>query len=239
MFQSTQPHNDPELIRASAFARDLESTAAIDTLAGTTRLSALNPSLMQDLQRFGAEPAAGCGLEPLEVMAASLRHCRDLLVHLQIDGAVLPMTILPTTWQLQCPLTLDQLLALRLPELRVLRVQPARRLDPTDEVLPISPLRPLLWDLAMRGAREALLPEIAGIAAYRVPPGSNLRGLTTGVSIDAAVSLLQRQTTPLRGIAAYPGFDAGRATRLLNALYLQAALMVSRTHPAALPTAAA
>jgi hypothetical protein len=44
---------------------------------------------------------------------------------------------------------------------------------------------------------------------------------------------LKRATTNLREIADWPGFDRARATRLLNALYLQSGLMVSRTHPAA------
>lgn len=236
MFQPTQPDPEEAGMRHGAFLPAAVDSS--DTLAGTTRLSALNPSLMQDLQRFTEAPSIGGGLDVLEVMAAALRHCRELLLHLQIDDAVLPLTVLPGSWQLQCPLTLDQLLALRLPELRVLRVQPARRRELGDAPLPLSPLRPMLWELAMRGAREALLPEIAGIAAYRVPPGSRLGALATGPSIGQAVSRLERQTTPLRQIETFPGFDRGRAMRLLNALYLQAALMVSRTHPAALPARA-
>ena len=37
----------------------------------------------------------------------------------------------------------------------------------------------------------------------------------------------------LRDLAEWPGFDRVRAARLLNGLYLQAGLIVSRTHPAA------
>ena len=37
----------------------------------------------------------------------------------------------------------------------------------------------------------------------------------------------------LREICAMPGMDRTRAMRLLNALYLQAGLIVSRTHPVA------
>ena len=37
----------------------------------------------------------------------------------------------------------------------------------------------------------------------------------------------------LRDMAEWPGFDRPRAMRLLNALYLQAGLIVSRSHPAA------
>ena len=44
---------------------------------------------------------------------------------------------------------------------------------------------------------------------------------------------LRRATTNLREISEWPGFDRARAMRLLNALYLQAGLVISRTHPAA------
>ena len=40
-------------------------------------------------------------------------------------------------------------------------------------------------------------------------------------------------TCNLREICAMPGIDRHRAMRMLNALYLQAGLIVSRTHPAA------
>jgi len=41
------------------------------------------------------------------------------------------------------------------------------------------------------------------------------------------------QTSNLREMAGWPGFDRERAMRLLNALYLQAGLIISRTNPAA------
>jgi hypothetical protein len=47
------------------------------------------------------------------------------------------------------------------------------------------------------------------------------------------VARLRVQTSNLREMATWPGFDRERAMRLLNALYLQAGLIVSRTHPAA------
>jgi hypothetical protein len=86
----------------------------------------------------------------------------------------------------------------------------------------------------MHGSREELLPEIAGAAAYRMAPGVNLGDLQLSGTLDAAVRRLQRQTTNLREMAEWPGFDRPRAMRLLNALYLQAGLIVSRTHPAAM-----
>ena len=85
----------------------------------------------------------------------------------------------------------------------------------------------------MRGARVDLLPEIAGVATYRVGPGADLRTLDLGGTVAAAVARLRLQTTPLHDIASWAGLARGRARRLLNALYLQSALMVSRSHPGA------
>lgn len=233
MFHSTQPN-------ASALMRigDFEHQHAGDDdsgEAGATRLSALNPSLQQDLLRFetGLRPGGGPDtLDVLGVMAAALRHGRALLLHLQLDYHVIQITVHPADRQLLSPLSLQQLLALRLPDLRVLRVEPA----PGDagSGLYTAPLGPLLWELALRGPREALLPEIAGIAAYRVTPGADLSLLELVGSLAAAVARLRQQATPLRDIAGWPGFDRGRATRLLNGLYVQAALMVTRTHPGAI-----
>ena len=96
-----------------------------------------------------------------------------------------------------------------------------------------QPLAPLLWEMSLRGSRERLLPEIAGTAAYRVAPGVNLRGLEMPSILGAAVDRLRRRTCNLREVAEWPGLDRERAMRLLNALYLQGGLIVSRMHPSA------
>ena len=94
-------------------------------------------------------------------------------------------------------------------------------------------LAPVLWAMAMRGAREALLPEIAGQAAYRVAPGVSFDGLDLPAVLARCITRLRRQTCNLREICEWPGIDRSRAQRLLNAVYLQAGLIISRTHPAA------
>ena len=215
-------------------ARRAASGPADEVDAGATQLSSLNASLLQDLLRFGpptGAPERSDGIDLLEVMAASLRHSRALLLHLQLDYRVMPLSVWPATRTLQSTVPLRQLIGLRLPELRVLRVQPARRAEPDP---PHAPLGPLLWELAMRGARSALLPEIAGVATYRVAPGAELGGLDLSGMVVQALMRLRLQTTPLREIATFPGFDHDRATRLLNGLYLHSALIVSRSHPGAL-----
>jgi hypothetical protein len=236
LFNSTQPTDAADLLRVSEFQRRQRSAPdTVHTEAGATRLTSLNPSLLQDLLRFEAKASPGQSLEVLEVAAASVRHGRALLLHLQHGYRVIPVAVLPAQHQVRSPLDLERFLELRLPELRVLHVEPARGGDAgaATEAVHLLPLGPVLWELALRGSREALLPEIGGHAAYRIAPGAALDGLEISGTLAQAVARLRQQTTPLRQIAAWPGFDAERAMRLLNALYLQAALMVSRTHPAA------
>ena len=103
------------------------------------------------------------------------------------------MTLLPASRQLDCPLPQHELLSLRLSDLRVLRVEPAQ--TPAPEALPPQPLGPLVWELALRGARSELLPEIAGVAAYRVNPGVSLQMLDLSGTLAHAVMRLRRQPT--------------------------------------------
>jgi hypothetical protein len=253
MFESTLPVDTADLMRVSAFWRYLDETlpdpgaSASSITAGSTpstlgtRLSSLNPSLLEDLQRFDQGERRDGGLEPLEVIAAAVRHGRRLRLHLQHEGRVLPVTVFPAQRLVHCLLPQDQLFTLPLDGLAVLHVEPAPIGLPGENGSPATPemaryfsaLGPLMWELALRGAREELLPEIAGNAAYRIAPGADLTALQISGTLLSAVQRLQRETTNLRELSTWPGFDRPRAMRLLNALYLQAALMVSRTHPAA------
>jgi hypothetical protein len=238
MFQSTLPLGEPDLMRVSAFQRyldDLVRVGSVDTT--TTRLTSLSPSLMQDLVRFERN---GQQSELLDVLAACLRHAYPLTVNLQWTDRVVPLTLFPAERLVHCPVTMPQFLASRLNELQVMQVEPAMLRAPghheaslVGELQMYSPLAPLLWEMALRGARDRLLPEIDGIAAYRVAPGVSLRGLEMPSILGAAINRLRRHTCNLREIAAWPGLDRERAMRLLNALYLQGGLIVSRMHPAA------
>lgn len=238
MFESTLPFGEPDLMRASAFRRYLDESARsgqADSMA--SRLSTLSPSLMLDLMRFEQE---GQQSGVIEVLAAGIRHARKLLVHLQATDRVVPLTVFPLEHLVHCPMPMEQFLALPLGELSVLHVELALLRPPGDRVQAMvgepahyNALGPVLWELALRGPRADLLPEIAGQAAYRISPGLNLRMLELSGSMAEAVARLQRDTRNVREIALWPGFDAERAMRLLNGLYLQGGLMVSRTHPAA------
>jgi hypothetical protein len=242
LFQPTRPAGESRLMRASTFQRRRESVhASLTTSAAVTRLSMLGRSLVQDLARFEDK---GRETELLEVLAASVRHSRSLLVHLQCDDHVLPLTVFPADWLVHTPVAMDELMAWPLADLRVLHYETPAMPPPgsadfdPEKSRRLAPLGPLLWELALRGGRAALLPEIAGVAAYRVAPGVELRSLPLSGSLGMAVQRLRRETRSLREIAGWPAFDAERAARLLNALYLQAGLIVSRSHPAAIAAAA-
>ena len=242
MFESTLPFDSTELMRVSEFRLQHDDAGwGSHSEAGSTRLTSLNATLLQDLKRFEPARSDGDGLEVLEVLAAAMRHGRALLLHVQHMYRVIPLTVFPADTLLHCSLSIEHLLALELSDMRVLHVEPARLRPPGSDHLArvgesrhYAPLGPLLWELALRGARGTLLPEIAGPVAYRVAPGTALHRLGLAGTLAAAVERLQREFCNLREIAAWPGFDEERAARLLNGLYLHASLMVSRTHPAAI-----
>jgi hypothetical protein len=148
----------------------------------------------------------------LDVLAACLRHGYPLTVNLQWIDRVVPLTLFPAERLVHCPVSMPQLLDSRLNELQVMQVEPAMLRAPghrdaslVGEPQMYSPLAPLLWEMALRGARDRLLPEIDGTAAYRVAPGVSLRGLEMPSILGAAVDRLRRRTCNLRQMAGWPG----------------------------------
>jgi hypothetical protein len=236
MFEPTIPFGEPELMRASAYQRYLDELEA-DSVNGaiSTRISQLSPSLQADLLRFGHDGGAS---EVVEVMAACVRHAKRVTIHLQCGDRVVPLTVFAQERLVHCPVPMEELVGKHLLDLRVMHVEPALLCPPGDEQASLvgaghlhHPLAPLLWELAMRGLRRDLLPEIAGPAVYRVAPGLDIASLPTRGALPAAVQRLTRQTATLRELSEWPGMGRERAIRLLNALYLQSGLIVSRSHP--------
>ena len=202
-----------------------------------TALSSLSPSLMQDLLRFDKDNPQR---ELLEVLAAGVRHTQPLAIALAWERQALTLSMFPTQRLVHCPLPMADVLAGNLDAMQVRQVQPASLRPPGSAELArignpafYAPLGPLLWAVALRGARDALLPELAGQAAYRVAPGVTLSGLDVPGAMAACINRLRRKTSNLREIAGWYDIGPLRATRLLNALYLQSGLIVSRSHPAA------
>ena len=237
LFDSTIPFGEPELLKASAYRRYLDELDFESTLSGaaSTGLARLSPSLQADLLRVELR---GSDTEAVQVMAACIRHSTRVTIHFECFDRVVPLTVFPHERLVHCPMDIKVLVERHLPQLRVMHLEPATLRPPGDadsalvgEERMHHPLAPLLWALAIRGPRRELLPEIAGPAVYRVAPGLEVAGLPASGALKAAVERLRRQSTSLSGIAAWPAFDRERASRLLNALYLQAGLIVSRSHP--------
>jgi hypothetical protein len=226
------PRFDTALPRASDFRRRLRQSGG-DTAGGGTS-STLDPtldaSLLQDLQRFDRAGSSGAGLEALEVVAAAVRHGRGLRLMLEHEGLVLPLTVMPIERVVYAPLPLAQWELLRWSTMKVLQVEGVAT-PPTDQQH--APLGLVLWALALHGARAQLLPEIAGPVAYRIAPSADFSGLDLGGTLAAAVARLRRQATPLAGISSWPGLDRESACRLLNGLYLQSGLIITRSQPGA------
>jgi hypothetical protein len=245
MFDSTIPFGEPELVRASGFRRYLPQRndgSAASFLS--PQLASLSPSLMADL---GHGPTHEQRTELLDVMAACVRHAQPVTVHLQCSERAVPMTLFPHERLLHCPIPIDMLLAQREPELQVIHIEPALLAAPGEAVwhrgrpgpyavadLCFHPLGAILWDLALHGGRHELLPEITGPAVYRVSYGLDMGDVTMSGTLLSAVYRLRRESCRLRDVASWPGFDRERAVRLLNGLYLQSGLIVSRSHPDAL-----
>jgi hypothetical protein len=237
LFDSTIPFGEPELLKASAYRRYLDELEA-DTAQGNSvsPMSQLSRSLQADLQR---SEQRGSASEPVEVIAACVRHSTRVMIHLQCGDRVVPLTVFPRERLLHCPMDLRELIERHLAQVCVMHIEPAVLRPPGDPQRALigashlhHSLAPFLWELAMRGPRRELLPEIKGPAVYRVAPSLDLDRLpiSSGV-IRMAIERLRRHAVPLTQIASWPAFDRECASRLLNALYLQAGLMVSRSHP--------
>ena len=235
--QPTLQPNAQDTTRAGAGSAAPWAASAASGGLVHTALSSLSPSLLQDLQRFDQDKPQR---ELLEVLAAGVRHTQPLAIGLAWNRHALTLSMFPTQRLVHCPMAMADFLAGDLESLQVRQVQPAALHPPGSAALArignpalYAPLGPLLWAVALRGSRETLLPELAGQAAYRVAPGVTLGGLDVPDAMAACISRLRRQTSNLREIASWHQIGMPRAVRLLNALYLQSGLIVSRSHPAA------
>jgi len=230
---------DSTLWHVSEFERVRQQTGT----SGFARLdgpSVLPTTLVADLQRLSSkeEPSG----DVLEVIAACMRHREPALLCLQYEGLVWPVTIFPMNMLYHSPRDMAQAAGAALGRVTLLSAEPPgvrppghwmhERVANTEHY---HPLAPLLWSLAIDGPRVTLLGEIAGTAAYRALKSPKDEGVTLPGALGSAAERLRRETVPVRTIATWPGMSIDRAIRLLNGLYLSAALLSTRAHPAARP----
>ena len=227
---------DSTLWRISAFERARAASEASPGV-GFDRPTLLPTTLMADLQRLQANPAAN---DVLEVIAACLRNREAALLYLAHGPYVWPVTLFPTQQLYHSPVDVSDIAAeTSLARLTLISAEPPGVLPPghhrhervaaSDKYRPISAL---LWAVALNGPRDQVLAEIGGKAAYRLAGRIEDLPHALGALLPAAVRL-RHDSASLRDIAAWPGMSPQRAARLLNALYLTGSLMVTRSHPAA------
>jgi hypothetical protein len=213
---------------------DTQANAMWSTLqAASTRVSTtLSPSVLCDLLRFEDE---ACGADLLPVLAAIVRHMRPLLVYLQLLDRMVELSVFPREQQFRCDLDLCNLSSEDATRLQVMHVAPIPAAGSRDPAVARAahggPVAPLLWQMALRGNRAALLPEIAGPVRYRLAPGLPFRGLPMDPWCASMLRRLSGEPTTIDDLAEVTDWGRARTQRLLNAVYLQGRLMITRSLP--------
>ena len=224
------------LWRISAFQRARE-TGQTGLLAGD-RPTLLPTTLLADLEQLESDPVNG---DVLEVIAACLRHREAALLYLGYEDYVWPITLFPRELIYHSPRDVSDVgTGAGLARLSLLSAEPPGVRPPghamherVSSLTRYRPMNELIWAFSLHGARSAVLAEIGGRVAYKiVSDGARDLPNLLGALRPAAVRL-QQEAASLRDIAEWPGMSLPRASRLLNALYLTGALMISRSHPAA------
>ncbi|MEO8524272.1 MAG: hypothetical protein ABI460_06105 [Caldimonas sp.] len=224
------------LWRISAFERARDAGQL--TAGGEDRPTLLPTTLMVDLQQLQKDPVQG---DILEVIAACVRNREAALLYLKHGSHVWPVTLFPREFLYHSPRDVANMTEnAGMSGLRLISAEPPGVKPPGDAMSEriagserYHPLGPLLWSAALHGPRASLLMEISGRVAYRLV-SSSARDLPPSLgALSSATVRLKNETASLKDISQWPGLSVERASRLLNALYLTGALMVSRSHPAA------
>lgn len=228
--------DDSTLWRISAYERMRAETGS-SGFAVLERQTALPSTLLADLTQLERTRRSS---DVFEVVAACMRQGESALLLLRHLDLVWPLTLFPRHHLYHLRRPIIETLRAGGHDLEVIAVEPPGLRPPGDlrhervgDPASYRPLPPLLWALALHAPRAELLADIAGRAAYRLAAGFDVGGGAVGGALGAALRRLRGESAALAEIARWPGMDRERATRLLNAVYLQGGLMVLRTHPQA------
>ena len=230
MFEKTQAPAAGSAFNATGFLSTLANDEALAQPASLQSSSiTLSPSLLLDLKRFAQDPTEA---DLLAVVAASVRHGKPLSLALELDDRPLDVTLHPQRQIYYGSRDLCSLTDEALVRIKLLRVEP----DADAKALlegraHIGSLRPMLWHLALRGAQSKLLPEIAGPVRCRLALGISLNGLPINGMTKRLIGRMKGAPVSVDDLL--DGNLQGRLAvqRVWNALYLQSALMVSRSFP--------
>lgn len=189
----------------------------------------LSPSLLSDLRRFADDPIDA---DLLPVVAASARHNNPLSLELALNGQACTLVLDPARQVYSCEWDLCTLTDQALQQLRLVRVRSGSPAAVPDSQAPrLGSMRPLLWHLALRGAQQDLLPELAGPVRCRVTKSMALTGLPVDGATKRLMQLMSGAPVALEDLLKDTQLSRMRVQRIWNALYLQSALMVSRAYP--------
>jgi hypothetical protein len=173
----------------------------------------------------------------LAVVAACVRHARPLALHVGNGNNISVLSVFPREQLFQCYLELQALSTEQFACLRLLHVEPEYPLL-AGEINPesmrsgrLEPLGPFLWRLAMHGATSELLPEISGPAHYRLSMGLRLDRLPIDPRALPLLQTLRSRPVSLDELVKSTDLGGALVRRLLNALYLQSGLMLTRSIP--------
>jgi hypothetical protein len=207
-------------------------TAPTFRTMSTLSPSTLSPSLHSDVMRFADE---ACDTDLLPLLAAIVRHVKPLSLHLHHGDRIIVLSVFPREQQFYCNVDVCALGADEMSQLRLVYVSPVlatKSRDLADMGLPhVRSLATLLWQVALHGARDELLPEIAGTVRYRLAPGVPLRALPMDSWILPVLHRLRGESSTLEAMASQTTAGLPGTRRLLNAIYLQGRLMVTRSLP--------
>jgi hypothetical protein len=225
------------LWRVSTWHAALDGNATT-TAPGEVAGAATTSSLLLSLRHMQAQPH---DQDLLALLLVCLRQREAVTLFMEHGPWVWPLSVYPQSQVYYSPRDLSDLSALAgFSRLQLLGVSRPLLKEPSltlayDEAVRarFRALPPLLGELAVHGPRGNLLAEIGGRAAYRMTSAAAADLPNFAGALAAAAARLKRETMPLKDIARLPGMSLERACRLLNALYLTGALMVSRSHPAA------
>lgn len=193
--------------------------------------SQLGNSIWADLRRFEASPS---GFDLLVVVAACMRHVHSLDIHIRMRGQLEVLSVYPQAQSFRCALDLCSLPPSEMAALGLVHVEPvATWLEPEHGLQPSSTLRTgqlrlLLWLMALHGPRSALLPEIDEPARFRLAPGLDLLSLPLDLALTQVLDKMHDKPLSVDELASDSALGRPGVVRLLNALYLQSGLIVTR-----------
>ena len=178
------------------------------------------------------EVRAGAGRPVLSsAMQAELQQLAASPMHISA------LSVFPRDRFYQCEHELSEFEADDLALLRLVRIEPVVPLLMGDmpsgksSSFRLGPLGLLLWRLALHGPTNDLLPEIAEPARYRLTPSLHLSGLPMHGGLQTVLQKMRNQACTVHELAHETPLGPTQVKRLLNALYLQSGLIVTRSSP--------